>query len=122
MWFSQRNSRCPSAPASAANSRRGLGVEQGCGAGGSGPTHRLMPGGGGTASWSFDNSVADIFSALCAGAALVLRGADPVAPDEEFHALLERHAVTVVDLPTPFLHPSTQSIGRLRSPLPCSVR
>src|SRR6218665_1330836 len=32
------------------------------------------------ASCSFDNSVAEIFPALCAGAALVLCGADPVAP------------------------------------------
>ena len=56
------------------------------------------------ASYSFDNSVAEIFPALSAGAAIVLRPADLMAPDASFVDFLVKHRVTVTDLPTAFWH------------------
>jgi amino acid adenylation domain-containing protein len=56
------------------------------------------------ASFGFDSSVAEIFPALSAGAAIVLRPQDLMAPDASFEAFLRAHEVTVVDLPTAFWH------------------
>ncbi|MDP9649651.1 amino acid adenylation domain-containing protein [Paraburkholderia caledonica] len=63
------------------------------------------------ASHSFDNSVAEIFPALAVGAALVLRPDGPMAPDHAFAHYLERHAVTVADLPTAFWHEWAHRLG-----------
>jgi amino acid adenylation domain-containing protein len=54
------------------------------------------------ASITFDASVEEIFSALLSGATLVLRTNDWLAGSQEFWSLVERRAITVVDLPTRF--------------------
>lgn len=64
------------------------------------------------ASCSFDNSVAEIFPALSAGAALVLRPDGPIAPDAEFGSFLRDNRVTVADLPTAFWHLWAYQVGR----------
>jgi amino acid adenylation domain-containing protein len=67
------------------------------------------------ASYSFDNSVAEIFPALSVGMTIVLRPADMVAPDETFTAFLQAHDIDIVDLPTAFWHQWSQEIRSGRS-------
>ncbi|HVZ46147.1 MAG TPA: amino acid adenylation domain-containing protein [Ramlibacter sp.] len=74
------------------------------------------------ASFSFDNSVAEIFPALATGAQLVLRPAHLVAPDAAFIDFLDTHGVTVTDLPTAFWHQWAQEVGEGRSRPGASVR
>lgn len=62
------------------------------------------------ASISFDSAVVEIFPTLVAGATLVLRAATPT-PDADFVAHLDRHQVTITDLPTAFWAQWAQRIG-----------
>ena len=62
------------------------------------------------ASFGFDASVTEIFPTLSVGARLVLRPADMVGPDGRFTAFLDRHRITVTDLPTAFWHVWAQEI------------
>ena len=67
------------------------------------------------ASYSFDNSVAEIFPALSIGAAIVLRPAGLVTPDDSFVDFMVENRVTVTDLPTAFWHQWAQEVGAGRS-------
>ncbi|MBT2748500.1 amino acid adenylation domain-containing protein, partial [Lysobacter sp. ISL-42] len=67
------------------------------------------------ATFSFDSSVIELFPALCAGATVVLRSADMVAPDKEFEDFLRDRRLSVIDLPTAFWHQWVQEIGVGRS-------
>ncbi|MGO4780174.1 AMP-binding protein, partial [Lysobacter sp. 2RAB21] len=67
------------------------------------------------ATFSFDSSVIELFPALCAGATVVLRSADMVAPDKEFADFLRDRRLSVIDLPTAFWHQWVQEIGAGRS-------
>ncbi|MET0264840.1 MAG: amino acid adenylation domain-containing protein [Duganella sp.] len=67
------------------------------------------------ASYAFDASVGEIFPTLAAGAALVLRPADMVAPDMAFVDLLDAHGITVSDLPTAFWQQWVQEVQAGRS-------
>jgi amino acid adenylation domain-containing protein len=66
-------------------------------------------------SYSFDTSVEEIFPALSVGAAVILRPADLVAPDTSFVNFMEKHQITVTDLPTAFWHEWTQEVRAGRS-------
>ncbi len=70
------------------------------------------------ASYSFDSSVVEIFPTLAAGATLVLRPTHLVAPDQAFADMLDRHGVTIVDLPTAFFHVWAQEVAAGRAPPP----
>ncbi|TFW29135.1 non-ribosomal peptide synthetase [Duganella callida] len=74
------------------------------------------------ASFAFDASVGEIFPALSAGATLVLRPADMMVPDMAFADLLERHGITVSDLPTAFWHQWVQEVQLKRSRVPAALR
>ena len=75
------------------------------------------------ASYSFDSSVVEIFPTLAAGATLVLRPAQLLAPDQAFVDMLDRHGVTIVDLPTAFFHVWAQELAAGRAPsLPAALR
>ncbi len=52
----------------------------------------------------------EIFPTLSVGATLVLRPADLLGPDEHFIGFLNRHAITVTDLPTAFWHLWAQEV------------
>jgi len=67
------------------------------------------------ASFGFDASIAEVFSPLAAGAAIVLRQADMVVPDAAFIDFLERYRITVADLPTAFWHLWASEVGQGRS-------
>ncbi len=67
------------------------------------------------ASFSFDNSVVEVFPALSAGARIVLRPADVMVPDAAFVEFLDAQAITVTDLPTAFWHQWAQEISSKRS-------
>ncbi len=54
------------------------------------------------ASFSFDASVAEIFTTLSVGACLVLRPEDVRAPDAAFLRFMQMHRITVADVPTAF--------------------
>ncbi|MCU6502667.1 AMP-binding protein, partial [Rugamonas sp. A1-17] len=73
-------------------------------------------------SFSFDQSVEEIFPALAVGAALVLRPDHVVTPDDDFVALLRRHEVTAMPLPTAFWHAWTAELGQGRHRPPASLR
>ncbi|MEX3952768.1 amino acid adenylation domain-containing protein [Paraburkholderia sp. EG287B] len=60
-----------------------------------GPNSRLLQ----FASASFDSSVAEIFSTLCAGAALCLASKADMMPGSALIDTIARHAVTVITLP-----------------------
>ncbi|MGH8302843.1 MAG: amino acid adenylation domain-containing protein, partial [Steroidobacteraceae bacterium] len=77
------------------------------------------------ASFSFDASVGEIFSTLAAGATLVLRPTQMLAPDDGFVAFLEAHRVTVCDLPTAFWQQWVSQLGTVGAsscPPPCVSR
>ncbi len=74
------------------------------------------------ASISFDMSVEEIFPALCLGARLVLRPADMVAPEAEFLALVERHRIDAMNLPTSFWSEWTHLLASGDSHVPACVR
>jgi amino acid adenylation domain-containing protein len=61
------------------------------------------------ASLAFDSSVAEIFPAWSAGAAVVLRPADGGLAD--FASFLDRHAITVADIPTALWRQSSQALN-----------
>ncbi|UJB20528.1 MULTISPECIES: non-ribosomal peptide synthetase [Lysobacter] len=67
---------------------------------GLGPGERMLQ----FASYSFDSSVVEIFPALSAGATVMLRPDDLIAPDADFVGFLRRHDVGIVDVPTAFWH------------------
>ncbi|MDR0809181.1 MAG: amino acid adenylation domain-containing protein, partial [Gemmobacter sp.] len=54
------------------------------------------------AATGFDTAVEEILPSLMAGAALVSRPEEFLDAGQEFDALLDRHAITVADLPTQF--------------------
>ncbi|MFL6196687.1 MAG: amino acid adenylation domain-containing protein, partial [Thermoanaerobaculia bacterium] len=66
-------------------------------------------------SAGFDASVEQIFSALLAGAALVLRGPGMWGPRELTERIAE-HGLTVIDLPTAFFSRWVQDAGDLAAP------
>ncbi|REF28155.1 amino acid adenylation domain-containing protein [Xenorhabdus cabanillasii] len=74
------------------------------------------------ASFGFDNSVAEIFPTLAAGATLVLRPARLKVPDSDFTAFLHTHHITVVDLPTAFWHLWAQEVRAGHSMPPPALR
>ncbi|GAB3356920.1 amino acid adenylation domain-containing protein [Lysobacter tyrosinilyticus] len=67
------------------------------------------------ASFSFDSSVVEIFPTLAAGATLVLRPVQLVAPDQAFAEFITAHRITIADLPTAFLHLWAQEVSEGRS-------
>ena len=64
------------------------------------------------ASITFDMSVEEIFPPLVAGATVVLRGDEDLAP-ERFARLIERHGVTIANLP-PSFHSALLTLGENR--------
>ncbi|HET8797068.1 MAG TPA: condensation domain-containing protein, partial [Thermoanaerobaculia bacterium] len=72
------------------------------------------------ASLGFDSSVAEIFPALSTGAAVVLRQA--YADPDQFASLLDRHRVTVADLPTAFWRHWSQLLRDNGAPAGKSLR
>jgi amino acid adenylation domain-containing protein len=64
-------------------------------------------------SVSFDISVEEIFPTLAIGAAVVVRSADMPIAGREFLEWLERHRVTVLDVPTAFWHAWTADLAQL---------
>ena len=54
------------------------------------------------ASYSFDNSINEIFPALTVGAMVVLRSEHLAIPDQAFSDFIREHGITVADLPTSF--------------------
>ena len=75
------------------------------------------------ASISFDASVEEIFPCLVSGATLLMRAPDALGSVDTFLAMCERHAVTVLDLPTAFWH---ELVDALAAPaalrLPAAIR
>jgi amino acid adenylation domain-containing protein len=73
------------------------------------------------ASLTFDASAEEIYPALAAGAALVLRSTEMLASAASFLAFCRRRKVTVADLPTAYWHQLTSALAaedlRLGSPL-----
>ena len=74
------------------------------------------------ASVSFDASAEEIFPALAAGAALVLRPSHAVDAVPGFLAFCSERGVTVLDLPTAFWHPLAAALAADRLPLPAALR
>ncbi|MDE3154023.1 MAG: amino acid adenylation domain-containing protein, partial [Acidobacteriota bacterium] len=71
---------------------------------------------------AFDQAIEEIFPALAAGATLFVRGRDLWTPGE-LHAYLERHRITVAELPTAYWHEAIRDwAGRGRQPAPGSLR
>jgi amino acid adenylation domain-containing protein len=66
------------------------------------------------ASFAFDASVEEIFPALCVGASIVVRPAELSLDSDSFSAYLDRHGVTVAELPTAFWHLWAQSVDEIR--------
>jgi amino acid adenylation domain-containing protein len=62
------------------------------------------------ASYAFDTSVEEIFSALSVRATIVMRPAFLLAPDETFITFLDVNYITVLDLPTAFWHQWTYEL------------
>ncbi len=73
------------------------------------------------ATLAFDASVEEIFPALCAGAALVLRSEDMAYSVDAFLQSVEQQKITVLDLPTAWWRLLTDRL-RQGAPLPPSVR
>jgi aspartate racemase len=61
------------------------------------------------AALSFDVALEEIFPTLCAGATLVLRNRELAQTSRDFFAAVERHRLTVLNLPTAFWHKLTDS-------------
>ncbi len=67
------------------------------------------------ASFGFDNSIAEVFPALSVGARVVLRPAHLMVPDQAFVEFIDKHGVTMADLPTSFWHQWAGEIAQNRS-------
>src|SRR5262249_15058624 len=74
------------------------------------------------ASLSFDVSVEEIFPALLAGAAVVLRDPAELATGEGLLRAIDEEGVTVVELPTAFWHDWVYGLERSGERLPESLR
>ncbi len=74
------------------------------------------------ASLSFDVSVEEIFPALLAGAAVVLRDPAELATGEGLRRAIDEEGVTVVELPTAFWHEWVYGLERSGEQLPESLR
>ncbi|HEX8274758.1 MAG TPA: amino acid adenylation domain-containing protein [Longimicrobiaceae bacterium] len=85
---------------------------------GIGPADRVLQ----FASPAFDASLEEIFPALAAGAALVLRGEEWLRGVPEFLERCAAHGVTVLDLPTAFWHEMAAELERGAARLPECVR
>ena len=77
------------------------------------PTDRVLQ----FSSLSFDIAVEEIFTTLYAGATLVLRP-NSLPSIREFHELIEREAITVLDLATPFWHEWVMALEESTIPIP----
>ncbi len=72
-------------------------------------------------SLAFDASIEEIFCSFCSGAALYLRTAEMLAPDELLR-FSHQHQISVWDLPTAYWRQVIQSDVYLNQPLPESLR
>jgi amino acid adenylation domain-containing protein len=74
------------------------------------------------ASFSFDASVGEIFSALSIGSTLILRPESLISADESFVRFLDMEHISHCDLPTAFWHQWVAEISRGRCSAPTSLR
>ncbi len=73
-------------------------------------------------SMSFDIIIEELYPTLVTGAALVLRSDIIASSITEFLTFIDRHQVTLLDLPTAFWHELVRGLGQLDRRLPESVR
>ncbi len=73
-------------------------------------------------SISFDIAVEELFPAWNAGATVVLRGDDAQLDPAAFTAMVDREAITVLDLPTAYWHAWTAWLSATSAALPGSLR
>lgn len=73
-------------------------------------------------SMSFDIIVEEVFPSLVHGAAVVLRSEEISSSIRKFLEFVERHQITILNLPTAFWHEMVKSMTLLQVPLPPSVR
>jgi non-ribosomal peptide synthetase component F len=71
---------------------------------------------------SFDISIEEIFPVLASGGVVVLRPNRLALGGRHFLEWLNRHKITVLDLPTAFWHEWTWEISGHDDPLPSSLR
>lgn len=74
------------------------------------------------ASLNFDASVEEIFPPLIVGATVVVRPAELLDTGAAFSAFIERHRITVLDLPTAFWHTWTLALEASDAGVPFGVR
>lgn len=74
------------------------------------------------ASLGFDISIEEIVPTIAAGAELVLRSDEMLGSFGEFLAEVERHEITVLNLPTAFWHELVEHMSTNGRRLPASVR
>ncbi|HEX2077662.1 MAG TPA: amino acid adenylation domain-containing protein, partial [Longimicrobium sp.] len=73
-------------------------------------------------SISFDPAAEEIFAPLVAGAAVVLRGDEPLADPREYCDACRAAAVTIMDLPTAYWHALVTHLEEHPASLPAAVR
>ncbi len=73
-------------------------------------------------SMSFDIIIEELYPTLVAGATLVLRSDIIASSITEFLIFIDKHKVTLLDLPTAFWHELVNGLGQLDRTLPESVR
>jgi amino acid adenylation domain-containing protein/thioester reductase-like protein len=73
-------------------------------------------------SLSFDVAAEEIFPAWTTGAAVVLRPTGPVPTGAELLRLVERHGITILELPTAYWHELTADLANHWRPLPGCLR
>jgi amino acid adenylation domain-containing protein len=73
-------------------------------------------------SMSFDIIIEELYPTLVTGATLVLRSEIIASSINEFLTFIDRHQVTLLDLPTAFWHELVRGLGQLDRRLPESVR
>src|SRR5205823_4822611 len=83
-----------------------------------GPADRVLQ----FTSLSFDVAAEEIFPAWATGAAVVLRPTGPVPTGTELMRFVERHALTVLELPTAYWHGLAAELASTGRPLPACLR
>lgn len=82
------------------------------------PGDRLAP----VSSINFDASLEEFFCPLCAGATVVLPEADTLGSFARFIEFIERHKLTILDLPTSLWRELTNFLYETKTEYPASVR
>lgn len=82
------------------------------------PTDRVLQ----FASISFDVAAEEYFPTWSAGASVVLRPNEPVPEFSEFRQFIDDHALTVLNLPTPYWAEWIEVCEQLSTTLPASIR